>query len=61
MNIKSLVATVAAIGAVRRKGIAGLEAYGGTVEGKGEVIHKSGPKKGKKTKFTLSGRAGSRR
>lgn len=54
-NIKTIVARVCAIGAVRRKGLPGLGAYGGKIEGEGEVIHKSGPNKGKTTRFKLSG------
>ncbi len=51
LSVRDLVAKVAAIGAVKRKGLSGLKAYGGTIEGKGEVRHKDGGK----TKFTIRG------
>lgn len=60
-KLQSFIATVAAIGSVKRRGVSGLADYGGTIDGVGEIIHKSGPRKGKKTKFELSGQAGTRR
>ena len=41
-RVRSFIATVAAIGAVRRHGIGALRSYAGKVEGKGVVKHKDG-------------------
>lgn len=56
-KLKSGIAKLAAIGSVKRKGIGGLQAYGGKVEGEGHVIS---CQDGSKTEFTLSGQAGQR-
>ena len=50
-RIRSTLAKLAAIGAVKRKGVGGLKAYGGKVEGKGVVKHKDGGS----TEFTMTG------
>ena len=55
-RLRAAIAKIAAIGAVRRRGIGGLVAYGGKIEGKGHVIHNSGPRKGTRTDFVLEGR-----
>lgn len=60
-KIRSMIATVAAIGAVKRRGIAGLESYGGTVDGEGTVRHKTGDRAGTETKFVLHGEVGAKR
>ncbi len=54
-KIGAAISKLAAIGAVKRKGIGALSAYGGTIRGQGHVIHKSGPKEGTKTKFSVEG------
>ena len=59
-KIRAGLSKLAAIGAVRRRGVGALQAYGGKVEGEGHVIHNSGPKKGKKTHFVLEGNPGSK-
>jgi hypothetical protein len=57
-KVKTVVSNVAAIGAVKRRGVSALKDYGGSVSGKGHVTHKSGPNKGKKTHFDIDGEAG---
>ncbi len=57
-KIKAGIAKVAAIGAVKRKGIGALQSYPGRVSGEGYVIRNSGPDKGKKIKFTIDGHVG---
>lgn len=59
-KIRSGIAKIAAIGAVRRNGVGALQAYGGSIEGEGHVIRNSGPEKGKKVKFVMSGHPGKR-
>lgn len=54
---QKFVSTVAAIGAVKRRGIAGLEGYGGKVEGQGKVKHKDGSV----TDFQLDGGAAAKK
>ncbi|HNP65935.1 MAG TPA: hypothetical protein PKH39_18545 [Woeseiaceae bacterium] len=55
-KFRSGLSKLAAIGAVKRRGIGALESYGGSLQGSGYVIHKSGPDKGKKTKFKIDGK-----
>jgi len=50
-RIRSTVANLAALGAVKRRGLGSLEAYGGEVRGKGHVTSKSGDR----TDFVLEG------
>lgn len=51
-KLKAGISKLAAVGAVRRRGLGGLQAYGGTVAGKGHIISKE---TGKKTKIKLDG------
>lgn len=50
------ISRIAALGAVVRRGVGGLKAYGGTVQGSGHVIRKE---TGEKVEFTLNGTVGS--
>lgn len=59
-RIRSTLARLAAVGAVKRRGVGALEAYGGEVRGRGHVIHKSGDRAGTRTDFNLEGRPASR-
>lgn len=56
-RIRAGIARLAALGAVKRRGVGALQAYGGTVQGKGHVIHKAD---GSRTDFVLDGEPGKR-
>lgn len=56
-KLKTGIAKLAALGAVKRNGTGALQAYGGSIHGEGHVISKS---TGKKTKIVLSGSPGAR-
>ena len=49
-SLKTALSKIAAIGAVKRRGIGGLAAYGGKIEGTGKVISKE---TGKVTEFVI--------
>ena len=59
-SVKAAMSKLAAIGAIRRRGVGGLQAYGGKIEGSGKVIHKHdmpehGIKAGDVTHFEIEG------
>ncbi len=56
-RLRAGVAKLAALGAVKRRGVGALQAYGGSIAGEGHVINH---KTGEKTKFTMSGQPGAR-
>lgn len=63
--IRSGIAKLAAIGAVKRRGIGGLQAYGGKIEGEGRVIRKEDDpdgrwKAGDVEDFVMEGQPGQR-
>ena len=58
--IRTFLAKIAAYGAVKRRGIGGLQAYGGVIRGQGYIEHKSGPLAGKTTHFEIEGQPASK-
>ena len=64
-KVRAGIAKLAALGAVKRRGVGALQAYGGTIAGEGQVIHKHDDehgrwKAGDVTKFTMDGKPGRR-
>lgn len=63
--LRSGIAKLAAIGAVKRHGVGGLQAYGGSIEGTGKVTRKSDDpegrwKAGDVEHFVMEGQPGQR-
>ena len=57
MDIRGTFARLAALGAVKRRGLGGLESHAGAISGKGHVIS---AKDGTKKKFVFDGRPATR-
>ena len=57
MGLRSTIARLAALGAVKRRGLGGLESHAGAISGNGHVIS---AKDGTKTKFEFDGRPATR-
>lgn len=56
-KVRAGVSSLAAIGAVKRRGAGALQAYGGTLSGEGFVIS---AKTGERTDFVINGQPGQR-
>jgi hypothetical protein len=56
-RLRTALAHIAAAGAVKRRGLGGLQNHPGTVTGTGRIVHKSGPKKGQSTEINIEGGA----